>query len=123
MIDEIYSVSVSRPDCVTQSEMVEYIRDAVGGWKGGMDPLDLITDMELIKVEKSKTIPSAKNRSRRPVEFVGWDEVTRKFDVSKTGFLLEWITVRQNGPEDSVHAIVEVENRVEVIPYKHVKFV
>lgn len=39
---ERYYVTVDRPNDVTVNEMKEYIRTAVGAWRGGMDPDELL---------------------------------------------------------------------------------
>ncbi len=54
MRKEQYIVEIERPEGVSVAEMKEYIRDAVGAWKGGMHPEDAIfyLDHDSIKVKK-----------------------------------------------------------------------
>jgi len=54
------SVKFTLPPGASQKDAVTYVRAAVGGWKGGMDPstpiASISTNELLVKVIKSETI-------------------------------------------------------------------
>ena len=48
---QTYQVTLDLPDGVSKKEMAAYIEEAICSWKGGIDPEDLISDLDISSVK------------------------------------------------------------------------